>query len=139
MTAKEYLRRLYWADKRIESLYAELRDLSYKATRTTHVLSPDKAPTAPPRDKQGDLIAAFVDLETDVRAEIGKYVRLPHEIRAKIDGVPNELYRHILRERYVNFKKWEAVAAELHYGRQWLTKLHRRALRAFGSQPSADL
>jgi hypothetical protein len=138
VTAKEYLRRLYWLDKRIASIHAELVGLAEQATRATHVLSPDKAQAAPPRDAQGDLIAAIVDLEGEMRAEIEKYVRLKREIRAKIDGVPNELHRLILRERYVNFKKWEEIAAALHYGRQWVTKQHNRALRAFGSQPSAD-
>lgn len=120
MTAKEYLQQYSHAIKRTHAIsdhLAELRAVCEQLrTEQGKRIALDKA------------VAELVDAQEKTAAEITRLCRLETEIACTIDRLP-EPYRTLLFERYINGKTWERVAADMHYGRRSVTKMHGRALQ----------
>ena len=45
-----------------------------------------------------------------------------------ISQMPTGIYRTILIDRYINCKKWDDIAADMHYSVRHVTRLHGAAL-----------
>lgn len=111
MNAKEYLSQARQADRRIGALlerrrhYREMEELR----------GPGSA---------GGLEA----LEGEIDRRIEAYAALVREIEEVIDEVENGQYRDVLKLRYLNGWSWKAIAARTNFSRDWLWKLHARAL-----------
>lgn len=130
MSTKDYLSQAYRIDQRINSKLAQvmsLRDLLGKATGT---LSGAPKAATPNLHSMEDTIAKMVDLENEINEDIDALVDLKTEIMRRIKRVENTEYQTILELRYLCFKRWEEVSAELGYSIQHLFRLHDEALEA---------
>ena len=67
-------------------------------------------------------------LQRELDGRIEDYAALVREIEGKIDRVENPLYREVLRYRYLNGWSWQVIAGRMCFSRDWLMKLHARAL-----------
>ena len=130
MDAKEYLSQAHRIDQRINSKLEQmmsLRSLLGKATGT--LSSAPKAATPNPHSME-DTICKMVDLENEINADIDALVDLKKEIMLRIKGVDNPEYQTLLELRYLCFKRWEDVAAEMGYDLRYVYKLHDQALES---------
>lgn len=128
MNAKEYLSQAYRIDQRINSKLEQvmsLRALLGKATGT--LTGAPKAATPNPHSME-DTIAKMVDLENEINDDIDTLVDLKAEIMRRIKRVENTEYQTILELRYLCFKRWEEVAADMGYSLRRLYELHDCAL-----------
>jgi len=130
MDAKEYLSQAYRIDQRINSKLEQvmsLRALLGKATGTRSG-APKAAP--PNLHSMEDTICKMVDMENQINDDIDTLVDLKPEIMACIKNVGNPEHQSLLELRYLCFKRWEDVAAELGYDLRYVYKLHDQALES---------
>lgn len=82
----------------------------------------------------GDLsgYAAQVDeLLQDLKEQMEKRIQIRREITQKIEKMPNEAEKMVLRYRYIHLLKWEEIAVKMCYSWKGIHKVHGRALQHF--------
>lgn len=127
---KHYLNKYRASLHLIKALEEELDEL-----RAAQILPAPKA-DGMPRSKggTGDLsgyAARCDELLTDIVKEKEKAVAVRRDIEGKIDAMENELYRALLRYRYILSYRWEQIADTMYYSVQSIYRLHGEALKAF--------
>ena len=88
----------------------------------------------PHRSGIGDLsgYAAQVDeLLQDLKEQMEKRIQIRREITQKIEKMPNETEKMVLRYRYIHLLKWEEIAVKMCYSWKGIHKVHGRALQHF--------
>jgi hypothetical protein len=128
MNAKEYLSQAYRIDQRINSKLEQvmsLRDLLGKANVT--LTGMPKSPTPNPHSME-DIIVKMVDLESEINDDIDTLVDLKAEIMRCIKRVDNPEYQTLLELRYLCFKHWEDISADMGYSLRRIYELHNLAL-----------
>ena len=130
--AKEYLDQAYRLDERINSRLLQLAQLKDMATTITSHIKDICVQESHNNHKLEDTIVKIVEQEKEIDNEIDALVELKADVRHVIDKVPNVEQRLLLEERYLCFKSWEEIAADMSYGLRWIYKLHDKALKSVG-------
>lgn len=131
MTAKQYLRQAYRLNDLINSDLAELEQLK---VLSTSVSSPNLSgmPSSGTRKQEAPFVNAvmkIIELEKVIDAEIDRFVDLKKEIRDVINKVPDNNQKLVLQLRYIQFLKWESVAAEMDLSLKQVHRIHNEALK----------
>jgi DNA-directed RNA polymerase specialized sigma subunit len=128
MTAKEYLSQAYRVDRMITSKLQQVQSLRELATRATSTLS--DAPHGGSRNnhRMEDIIAKMIDLENEINSDIDRLVDLKRGIVSAIKAVPDPDHQILLELRYLCFRSWGEIAADMHYSKDYVFELHRKAL-----------
>ena len=71
----------------------------------------------------------IIELEKVIDAEIDRFVDLKKEIRDVINKVPDNSQKLVLKLRYIQFLKWESVAAEMDLSLKQVHRIHNEALK----------
>lgn len=127
MTAKEYLSQAYRLDQRIERKLEDRDRMRAKLVKATAQL------TGMPRGAGTDWTDTAVkvmEYEQQIAEEIEELCRVKTEIRAVIDALDDKRYRELLTARYLDQKRWEQIAVDMHYSYMQVHRLHKEALRA---------
>lgn len=130
--AREYLDQAYRLDERINSRLLQLAQLKDMATTITSHIKDICVQESHNNHKLEDTIVKIVGQEKEIDNEIDALVELKADVRHVIDKVPNVEQRLLLEERYLCFKSWEEIAADMSYGLRWIYKLHDKALKSVG-------
>ena len=130
MTPKQYLRQAYRLNELINS---DLEELAQLKALSTSISSPNLSGMPPSGTKSTEpsfvkCINKIVDLEKIINDEIDKFVELKKEIREVINNVPDPDERLVLRLRYIEFLKWEAVASSMGLSLKQVHRIHASAL-----------
>jgi DNA-directed RNA polymerase specialized sigma24 family protein len=127
---------LTYEDLRIcASLAREAEDLLECIKRTRSMLE-RMAPvyTAAPgsgdaqADRVGEGVAKLADLETAAQEKLEAYLDFVAQVGAAIDTLAEPDQRRVLRLRYLEGLRWEAIAEKTHFHERWCKELHHRAL-----------
>ena len=129
MTAKEYLSQAYHIDQRIDSKLAQVMSLRESATKCTQTLSDMPRASSPNLQTLESTICKIVDLENEINADIDKLVDLKAEVRRVISGVSDPDQQLILELRYLCYKQWSEIMAELGCSEPTIYRLHGEALK----------
>ena len=121
MDAKTYLKRARQAERQVMATMERRRRLSEMARW--------RGPGGP-----GQLEALGRELDR----RIDEYAALVVEVEQTIDGVEEPLYRDLLRFRYLNGWGWQTISAQTGYSRDWLMRLHSRALAALETSMAGE-
>lgn len=127
MTAKKFLSRPYWIDKRIDRKQEEIDRLRAKLTKATAKLS-----DMPRGGSGGDWTDADIEVlerEQAIHAEIIELCRVKREVQEVIDAVEEEPFRTLLELRYRNYLTFEQIAVEMHFSYDYVRHLHKDALK----------
>lgn len=140
MTAKEYLSQYRILDARIDTRFERLLRLRALAERCTTTYG-HRVGSGAAVDKRAELVAKIVDAESALNAQIDYLLTLKDEIESAIASVPDNRYRALLEMRYLAGKRWEDIAAAMHYDERWVRKMHGWALLAIKSpeKPGLDV
>ena len=130
MTAKEYLNRAWNVDQRINSKLYQLDSLKDMATKATSTLGTE--PVSGPRNVQrmADTIDNIVALENEINDDIDRLVDLKRDVIKTISKVQDTNCLTLLELRYLSFKSWDDIAAEMNYTSRWVHIMHSKALAA---------
>ena len=127
---KHYLKRVKYLDGLINSKAEQLKDLRNMVYNISGNENNERVQTSKRVDKIGDIMSKIVDLENELDNDIDKLVDLKAEVTKRIDEIPDMECRLLLMLRYLNFKTWEEIAEKMGYSRQWVNKIHGRALNS---------
>lgn len=122
-----YLSRYRRLNQRIDRLLEEQGRWREKAMRITPVLSPvpggggSGSPIERPMDK-------VLEIDVEINREIDELQIVRQEIRAALNQLEDENLKLLMEYRYIDGMTWEQIAVKMHYGFQWVCKLHGRAL-----------
>lgn len=122
-----YLSRYRRLNQRIDRLLEEQSRWREKAMRITPVLSPvpggggSGSPIERPMDK-------VLEIDAEINREIDELQIVRQEIRAALNQLEDENLKLLMEYRYIDGLTWEQIAVKMHYGFQWVCKLHGRAL-----------
>ena len=133
MTAKEYLRQIRRLDRQLENLLRERNELE---RAQTYLRSPqidgDRVQTSPSGDPpwMGYLIK-WEELTMKIGEEWDRLIEKRHTTIKLIYSLEDSRLTEILYKRYVEFKRFDRIARELHYSPGYVLHLHGEALNAF--------
>lgn len=134
---RTYLGQYRQLDAKITRLLEEQRLWREKAMRMTPVLTPAPGGKGGGGPIEGPM-EKVITIEGDINAAIDALIDLRREIQGAIEKVPDENLQLLLTYRYIDGLSFEKIAEKLHYGYQWVYKLHRKALDALTLQEAME-
>ena len=130
MTAKEYLKRAWNVDQRINSKLHQLDSLKDMATKATSTLGTEPVSGTRNVQRMADTIDNIVALENEINDDIDRLVDLKRNVIKTISKVQDTNCLTLLELRYLSFKSWDDIAAEMNYTSRWVHIMHSKALAA---------
>lgn len=132
MTVKQYLSQLKKIDAQIEQLIEEKGRLESQLMNTTVAPKEIQVMSSLPADPMADRVARIVDIEHELDIRTDHLIDLRNMIIRQIHKLDDPLMIQILYKRYVEYKRWDIIEAEMNYSFQHLQRLHKKALWTFG-------
>lgn len=124
---KQRLKSAWVWQKQLEADLQTLQDLEDLAAKITPVYS--FAPGGGgDGDKIGGAVAKLVDLDKDIQNDIKILTEALAATRELIKMLGDEKLQLILFKRYLNYQRWEVIAADLGYSYRRVTQMHGEAL-----------
>lgn len=123
-----YLSRYRRLNQRIDRLLEEQSRWREEAMRITPVLSPvpggggSGSPIERPMDK-------VLEIDVEINREIDELQIVRQEIRAALNQLEDENLGLLMEYRYIDGLTWERIAEKMDYSRQWVFRLHGKALQ----------
>lgn len=131
MTKDELKRKLKSAwllHKQIEEHLAELQELRSFACKITPVYSLVPGGSGSGQKLENN-IAKIADIETLLQDETDDFFKRLREVRELIKLIDDPMQRLIMQKRYLNYQKWEVIAADLGYSWRRVHQLHSEGLK----------
>lgn len=131
LQAKEYLNQAYRLNELIRSNELEIKDLEELKDSLGGIdYSKDRVQTSPSGDAgYTKIVHAIADLESAIKENLEKMLRLKLEIRTVINEVQDNEQKVVLKLRYLNFMIWDDVAAELGVSQRTAIRIHDAAIQ----------
>lgn len=131
MTAKQYLRKMFYFHRTIIAKQKQIEELRLLAESTGAIrYDKDRVITSLPQAAgYEDKVAALVDMEHKLLEDIQELTEMYNEGWKMIDSLEDPMDRLILVMRYINHMRWEEIALELNYSVDHIYYRHRHALK----------
>lgn len=132
MTAKEYLKRAYRLDQRIDSHVAELEHLRDLSTRIQGSNFGERVSST--RNSEASftrIIGKIADMQERINAEIDTLVDLKAELDAAIERMSDVDERLLLHYHYIDNARWDDIAKALNVSSRTVHRIHASALQNF--------
>lgn len=123
----KYLSRYIVLNRRVDRLLEEKAKWWSLCLKVTPSLSPapgggeSGSPVERPMDK-------VLEIEEKIDQEIDELQEVRRDIKTVLGQLEDDTLRLLMEYRYIDGLTWEQVAVKMHYGFQWVCKLHGRAL-----------
>lgn len=131
MTAKQYLRKMFYFQKSILKKREKIEELRLLAESTgairydkEHVIT-----SLPQTAGYEDKVVKIVDLEHKLLEDIAQLTEMYEVGDRMINSLDNPTDRLILTMRYINHMRWEEIAQELSYSVDHVYYRHRHAIK----------
>ena len=128
MTSKEYLNQAFRIDQRINSKLEQIESLRVLLTKTSSTLSDMPKNPNKGQSRTEDIIIKIMMIEDEIKVDIDRLVSLKKEVSDTIKAVEPVECRMLLELRYLCFRTWEDIAAEMNYTVRNVHLLHSKAL-----------
>lgn len=125
---KQKLKSAWLLHKQIEEHLAELQELRSFACKITPVYSLVPGGSSCGQKLENN-IAKIADIETLLQDETDKFLKSLQEVRELIKLIDDPMQRLIMQKRYLNYQKWEVIAADLGYSWRRVHQLHGEGLK----------
>lgn len=124
---KRKLKSAWLLHKQIEEHLTELQELRSFACKVTPVYSllPGGSSCG---QKLENNIAKIADMEVLLQDETDEFLKSLQEVRELIKLINDPMQRLIIQKRYLNYQKWEVIAADLGYSWRRVHQLHGEGL-----------
>ncbi len=133
MNAREYLEQLQKMDVAINQNIAWLYELknTRKELKGVNYTSQKVKTSKSHRADFEKTILIIMDMEQNINDSIDKFVEQKNEIIKQIQSLDNHKYVQVLYKKYVEYKRLEEIAIEMHYSYQYIKEIHKKALQEF--------
>lgn len=131
--AQEYLEKIRRLDVQIDCMLEEKNQLKDMATRITPTMSNSGGSSGGGnQDKLGGAVSRIVDKEKEIDAAVDALIGLKQEASSLLSRLDDPAHMKVLHERYIQYKSFESIAAQMGYTYRGVCYMHGRALQAFG-------
>ena len=130
MNIKDYLSQTWRINKMIDVKLEEVNELRALAEKASATLSMTPPSGTRNFSRMEDIIVKMVDLENEVQGDIENLLTLKKDITVAIRSLSNPDYKVLLELRYLCYKSWEEIMADMRYSRTHTYRIHERALKA---------
>lgn len=133
MKAREYLEQLQKMDVAINQNIAwlyELKNIRKELKGVNYTSQKVKTSKSNRADFEKTLLI-IMDMEQNINDSIDKFVDQKNEIIKQIQSLDNHKYVQVLYKKYVEYKRLEEIAIEMHYSYQYIKEIHKKALQEF--------
>lgn len=133
MTAKEYLSQIRKAEIMIRIRAQELQRLK-EDTAYISAIRYDKVrvQTSPDGSGISKAVEESVSLQLEIEKRIQRLTKKRHDIINEIEGMSNPNHIELLKLRYIDNERFEAIACTMGYSYDHVIRMHGEALAAFG-------
>ena len=128
MTNKEFLNQGFHIDRRINSRLDQIARLKELAVKTGATLSDMPGDPNRGKSKLEEIIVKIISLEEEVDEDIARLVGVSHGVMKAVNSVTEPEENLVLSRRYLNYWKWEDIAAEMDCTVRNVHIIHSRAL-----------
>lgn len=125
---KEKLKGAMYAQRTLEGALDKLQELRGLAQKVTPAYSQSPGGGSGNAQKLENSIAKIIEQEKIIAECCNELCSQLAEVRALVALLPMGPMRLVMQRRYLNYQKWEQIAAELHYSWQNVHRLHSKAL-----------
>lgn len=125
---KKWLSRAYWADKERKQL-SEERAAAYASLFSSSSGDGEKVQKSM-LNTTDERYIKYLEYDERLKKQIDKLYDIKNEIHTLINNVDDARLRLVLRMRYLNFMRWEAIAEKMNYEIRQIYRLHKKALQA---------
>lgn len=125
---KEKLKGAMYAQRTLEGELDKLQELRNLAQKVTPAYSQSPGGGSGNAQKLENSIAKIIEQEKIIAECCNELCAQLAEVRALVALLPMGPMRLVMQRRYLNYQKWEQIAAELHYSWQNVHRLHSKAL-----------
>lgn len=125
---KQRLKNAWVWQKQLEADLQMLQDLRDLAEQITPVysLAPGGGGS---NDKLGGTVVKMADVELSIQSDIKMLIEALVATRELIKMLDDEKLQLILFKRYLNYQRWEVIAADLGYTWRRIHQMHAEALK----------
>lgn len=128
---KEYWNKAQRLRKRIERKIHEINILRQQAEGMNGSGINDMPRTvSPDHSKMEGTVFKIMALEEEIQETQVEYDKLVVDMEERIKEVENADYRDLLTKRYLEFKPWNTIAAEMFICKRQAYYIHKKALEA---------
>ena len=125
---KEKLKGAMYAQRTLEGELDKLQELRNLAHKVTPAYSQSPGGGRGNAQKLENSVAKIIEQEKIIDECCNELCAQLAEVRALVALLPMGPMRLVMQRRYLNYQKWEQIAAELHYSWQNVHRLHSKAL-----------
>ena len=125
---KEKLKGAMYAQRTLGVELDKLQELRNLAQKVTPAYSQSPGGGSGNAQKLENSIAKIIEQEKIIAECCNELCAQLAEVRALVALLPMGPMRLVMQRRYLNYQKWEQIAAELHYSWQNIHRLHSKAL-----------
>lgn len=130
--AKEYLEQIKLYDAIVDSGLEELAMLRDKVKRITPTMKDGGGGgSSSVQDRMAEAVAKIVDLQEEINRNVDIFVDSKREASVLLKKVRNADFYKVLHMRYIQYKSFAQIAAEMGLSERGASKLNGRALQAF--------
>lgn len=134
LSARQYLGQLQELDININQDLERLTEMKINACNPSGIdYSKDRVQTSISGDKLGSAVTRYVSFNTQINAEIKRFVDAKNQIISEIRGLHDRNYIQLLFKVYVQCKSLKVAADEMKMSYQYVRNIHKQALAAFES------
>jgi hypothetical protein len=126
---KQKLKSVWVMQSQVEADCQSIQALRANAERITPAYSLAPGGSGDGQKLENNIIR-IIDEENKLQDHVSELLNSITEVRNLISLVDDPLLRLILHKRYLNFQKWEVIAADLGYSWQHIHRIHSRALNS---------
>lgn len=130
--AQIYLEKIRKLDVQIECLEQEKHMLKDMALRVTPSMSGGGGSSGGNQDKLGSAVTRIIAKEEEIDRAVDELINLKQEASTLLARLDDPAHIKVLHGRYIQYKSFESIAAEMGYTYRNVCYLHGRALQAFG-------
>ena len=135
MEAREYLRQLKQLNSYLSCLAEDLEATECEILPKSPTISPTTVyQSACNSDKTQESAVKLAALRDDIKETVKKYASIKTTALQLINAIPDNRYKTVLYQYYINDRTLEETAAEMNRSYQNICQLHKKALAEFQKQ-----
>ena len=125
---KRWLNRAYGIDSEINELLHEQEKAFARAVNATSSTGNEKTQVSQGNASEKKFVE-YASYSERIDRRIDELYAVKQEILSAINELDDSRLRTLLIARYINFRRWEDIAYNMHYSRMHVNRLHGLALQ----------
>ncbi len=129
MKSRDYLRRAFEIDRRLQARYRRLKVLESRATGSYSKSNEEMTShTLYVKSRMEENVLKAIELKELIEDDEKLLKKVRSEIKDAIRHIGNETFISVLDMRYLQYMSWDEISGQFGFSRSYLFKLHGEAL-----------